>query len=115
MTRVLVVDDDPTLRRLTRLILKKEGYDVIEACCGEDAIDQIDSENPEVVVLDLNMPGLGGDRVFEVVRSHGFENPVLILSAYGAEEARRKLHADDWLAKPFDPADLVEKVHALAG
>jgi len=114
MSKVLVVDDDTTLRRLTRLILRQEGYDVVEAGQAEEAIDRFDELNPSLVVLDLNMPGMGGEAFFKQVRAMGYDGPVLILSAYGAEEARRRLQADDALAKPFDPVVLVEKVQALS-
>ena len=116
MARVLVVDDDRALARVVGLSLQLEGLEV--DCCTSpfDALASVaNGGRPDVLVLDLNMPGMDGWTFYREARRAGYENPVLILSAYTAEQACRELGADDWLAKPFLPDELVRKVQRLSG
>jgi len=114
MDRVLVVDDELPVRNLVRMALETEGFEVETAASGREALDKLSESQPNVVVLDLSMPGMDGGTVMDSMRDRGIETPVLFLSAYGAEEAQRLHHAEAALAKPFDPYDLVEKVRRLA-
>jgi DNA-binding response OmpR family regulator len=114
--RVLVADDDERIVRFTRLKLMASGYDVVTAMTGHGALTMIESENPDIVVLDLRMPGMGGLEVLRIVRSSS-QLPVIVVSA--ATDLAEKAcvaGANDYLPKPFDPNDLVRRIEkALEG
>jgi DNA-binding response OmpR family regulator len=111
--RVLLVDDDPALVRMVRLVLLSDGFDVVTAESGYRALDQLTDAQFDAVVLDLQMPNLDGRECFKEIRSRGYGVPVLILSAYGAEQARHELGAQAAVIKPFDPADFLKTVRAM--
>ena len=114
---VLIVDDDEDLRVLARWSLTRGGYRVIEADNGRDGLEQIGSQSPDLLILDLNMPGMDG---FEVLRTLGSGEatrhlPVLVLTAQGDEDSARRsfeLGATDFLAKPFTPPQLDARVQS---
>jgi DNA-binding response OmpR family regulator len=114
MERVLVVDDELPVRNLVKLTLETEGFEVETAANGREALEKLAVSEPNLVVLDLSMPGMDGGAVMDSMRGRGIETPVLFLSACGAEEARLLHHAEGALAKPFDPDELIEKVKRLA-
>lgn len=114
--KVLVVDDDPTLRGLVAYALRQEGFLVLEAADGPAAIRTIDDEAPELVVLDVNLPRMSGFEIVKRMRSEQIEIPVLLLTARSDEEDQIRgleLGADDYLTKPFSPRTLIARVHAL--
>jgi len=113
MNHVLVVDDDPGIRGLARLILVSAGFEVSLAANGQDALDSIHSHLPTVMVLDLSMPVMDGRELFKALVAEGSRPPTIILSAYKAESTRKELGAEASLAKPFDPEVLLAKVEAL--
>jgi two-component system, OmpR family, KDP operon response regulator KdpE len=108
VTKVLVVDDDPSLLKVLRIGLTARGDDVLVAHSGADAINQVALAGPDLVILDLGLPDVDGLEVCRRVRE--FSNvPILVLSAYGDE--RRKVEAldsgaDDFVTKPFGMAEL---------
>jgi two-component system, OmpR family, KDP operon response regulator KdpE len=108
MTKVLVVDDDPSLLKALRIGLSARGDDVLVAHSGTEAINQVALQRPDLVILDLGLPDLDGLEVCRRVRE--FSNvPIVVLSAYGDE--RRKVEAldsgaDDFVTKPFGMAEL---------
>jgi two-component system KDP operon response regulator KdpE len=108
MTKVLVVDDDPSLLKALRIGLSARGDDVLVAHSGAEAINQVALAGPDLVILDLGLPDLDGLEVCRRVRE--FSNvPIVVLSAYGDE--RRKVEAldsgaDDFVTKPFGMAEL---------
>jgi two-component system, OmpR family, KDP operon response regulator KdpE len=108
MTKVLVVDDDPSLLKALRIGLSARGDDVLVAHSGTEAINQVALQGPDLVILDLGLPDLDGLEVCRRVRE--FSNvPIVVLSAYGDE--RRKVEAldsgaDDFVTKPFGMAEL---------
>src|SRR5438874_12917149 len=114
MGKVLVVDDEPSIRNLLRFTLEVEGFEVDTASGGKEALQKMSQKQPNVVVLDLTMPDMDGGTVLQRMRTAGIRSPVLFLSAYGAEEAQRRYHADAALEKPFDPNELVDEVKRLA-
>ena len=114
MGRVLVVDDEPPVRNLVRLTLEMEGFEVETAANGLEALDKMDRNEPCVVVLDLSMPGMDGGMVVDEMHDRGMTTPVIILSAYGAQEAAREHHTQGAIGKPFDPGELVDEVRRLA-
>jgi DNA-binding response OmpR family regulator len=115
MTRVLVVDDDPTVREVVVSYLKAEGYAVSEAADGEAAMSSIDTVRPDLVVLDVMLPGVDGLEVCRRVRA--VDNvPIIMLTALGSESDRvvgLELGADDYLTKPFSPRELVLRVASI--
>ncbi len=109
---ILVVDDDAKIVRLIRTYLEREGLRVIEALDGRAALNQVEDEDPALVVLDLMLPGLDGLAVIQAVRDRA-ETPIIVLSALGTTADRIAglgLGADDYLSKPFSPAELVLRV-----
>ena len=113
MNPVLVVDDDPGVLRMSRLVLATAGFDVHVACNGIEALEDIAKSDPDVLVLDLNMPVMDGWTVFHELERFEQRPKVLILSAYEAERACEDLGAEDCLSKPFEPDQLISKVARL--
>ena len=115
MTRVLVVDDDPPSLKMTAYLFQEEGYEVLTAEDGRQALDLIEREEPDLIVLDVMMPHVDGLEVCRRVRQHR-NVPIIILSAKGETSDRvtgLELGADDYLAKPFEPSELLARVKAL--
>ncbi len=117
---VLLVDDEDQLRRVMRDLLERDGYDVIEAADGVEALDQVDRHAPDIIVLDLNLPGLDGYGVLSHLRSRAAtaEIPVVVLTARGDEDNEVRVFemgADDFLAKPFRARALTARLQAVLG
>ena len=112
MKSVLVIDDDPSLVRLIALVLKTHGFDVIEASNGLEALEVLNERVPSAIIVDLQMPFMDGRTFFKEIDGPG-RPPTIIVSAYGAEKARRELGAEACLDKPFDPSALVEQIAKL--
>ena len=113
--RVLVVDDDPHLSDVVVRYLDKEGFEVTSARDGREGLEMALATLPDLVVLDLMLPGLDGLEVFRRLRKVA-PIPVVMLTARGSEEDRvagLELGADDYLAKPFSPRELVARVKAV--
>lgn len=119
--KILVVDDEASVRKLVRSYLEREGFQVTEAADGKRAIDLASSEQPSLVVLDLMLPGVDG---LEVCRSicgktdaSGAPAPAVLMLTARAEEADKLvglgMGADDYLTKPFSPRELVARVKAI--
>jgi two-component system alkaline phosphatase synthesis response regulator PhoP len=116
--RILVVDDEIYIVHILEFSLTMEGYDVLTASDGEEALKLIDSERPDLVVLDIMMPKLDGYEVCRRLRDdEQFQGlPVILLSAKGRpvdREAGLDAGADDYITKPFSPRKLVEKIRVL--
>jgi len=110
--RVLVVDDDVGIRRVLRATLQAHGYTVDLAVSGEDGLTIAAAERPDVVLLDLTLPGMDGLEVLRELRSWN-ERPVIVLSARGDEVAKVQaldLGADDYLTKPFGADELLARL-----
>ena len=116
MTRVLVVEDNRDLAFGLRNNLEIEGYDVLVAHDGDAGLDSAADQRPELVILDLMLPGTDGFRVLRELRRRGNTVPVLILTARDAEADKvrgLKLGADDYVTKPFGVLELLARVEAL--
>jgi CheY-like chemotaxis protein/phosphoribosyl 1,2-cyclic phosphodiesterase len=114
---ILVADDDEDLRVLARKALKRGGHSVIEAANGAEALEQIALRHPDLLVLDLNMPGMDGFEVLRRLREAGGADslPVIVLTAHGDEASAQSsfaLGATDFLAKPFTPPQLDARVRS---
>ncbi|MDY7079623.1 MAG: response regulator transcription factor [Chloroflexota bacterium] len=116
MATVLIADDDPKLLKMLRRTLVYEGFDVVTAADGREALAQIEAHQPDVIVLDWLMPGMTGIQVTEQLREGHDDTMILMLTARDAVEDRvegLESGADDYLVKPFAPAELLARVHAL--
>jgi DNA-binding response OmpR family regulator len=112
--RILVVDDELGIRRLLRLHLAREGYEVIEAATGPEGLDQLRHGNIDVALVDVMLPGLDG---FELVRVARRDSaiPIILVTARGEESSRiagLELGADDYVVKPFSAPEVVARVRA---
>jgi two-component system response regulator MprA len=116
MVTVLVVDDDVKLRKMLQRTLEHQGFRVLTAADGNEALAEVRAYRPDVVVLDWLMPGLDGLGVVENLREAGDKTLILMLTARDAVENRvegLEGGADDYLVKPFAPSELIARVHAL--
>src|SRR5438477_2274144 len=119
-SKVLLVDDEDSLRKVMRDLLERDGYIVTEARDGVQALDQVDRIGPDIIVLDLNLPGLDGYGVLSHLRSRPATAniPVIVLTAKGAEDNEVRvfeLGADDFLTKPFRARALSARLEAVLG
>jgi two-component system response regulator MprA len=114
--RVLVVDDDPPLRRMLARTLSAEGFEVTVAADGGAALMEVQRSAPDVIVLDVAMPAIDGLSVCRRLRGKGLPTPILMLTARDAVADRvagLQAGADDYLVKPFAVPELVARLHAL--
>lgn len=113
--KILVVDDERDLREVVQKYLEKDGFDTIGAANGIDAVKLFQDSHPDLVILDLMLPDIPGEKVCSVIReSH--DTPVIMLTAKSSEEDRINglgLGADDYVVKPFSPRELVMRVKAV--
>jgi DNA-binding response OmpR family regulator len=115
MTKILVADDEPLYQHLVRVNLEKEGYDVLTCGNGLDALEEVASHSPDLVILDIMMPKLDGLATCERIRQFSMI-PIIILTARGEEEDRVRglnVGADDYVVKPFSATELVARVRAV--
>ncbi len=112
---ILIVDDEPVVREVLAGYLQRDGYRTIEAGDGHQASDLIASEDPDLVILDVVLPGLDGLEICRWIRSSS-ELPVIIVSARGEEPDRilgLELGADDYVVKPFSPREIASRVRTV--
>ncbi|MEZ5101488.1 MAG: response regulator transcription factor [Thermoleophilia bacterium] len=117
MTKVLIVEDDEVIAQGMVRHLQAADFDATWVGKGETGLARLRFERPDVVVLDLMLPGLDGWRLIETVRAEGIGTPILVVSARGTEHDRvhaLEIGADDYLVKPFSMKELVARVRAAA-
>lgn len=113
---ILAVDDEPAILRLVRARLTAEGHQVITAAKAEDALTVLETERPDLVVLDVMLPGIDGFEALRRMRGKSDQTPVLLLTARASDADRLKgfnAGADDYLTKPFNPDELAARVTAI--
>lgn len=112
--KVLAVDDEPDVRRLIQIKLKKEGYDVIAAVDGQDGLEKALAEKPDVVLMDVMMPRMDGYTAVRKIKEEMDPAPlILMLTAKGQEEDVVEGFtggADDYIIKPFAPRELIARI-----
>ncbi|SFI67562.1 response regulator transcription factor [Thermoflavimicrobium dichotomicum] len=115
MARILVIEDDPHIQRLIKVYLEMEGFEVVQADDGEEALNQMYSQVIDLVILDIMLPYKDGFTICEEIR-RSFSIPILMVTAKGERADKVKgfqVGTDDYLVKPFDPVELVMRVKAL--
>jgi two-component system KDP operon response regulator KdpE len=113
--KILVVDDEKRMVRFIQLNLEQDGFQVVTAYNGEEALDQVRTQLPDLVLLDIMMPDIDGFQVLEKIREVSTV-PVIMLTAKGEEDDRVRgleLGADDYITKPFSPRELVSRIKAV--
>src|SRR5207302_4564555 len=111
---ILVVDDEPAIRRLLRTSLAAQGFRITEAETGADALKEIRDHEPDLVILDLGLADMDGNEVIRTVRASS-PLPIIVLSSRGGEGGKVEaldLGADDYVTKPFGMAELVARIRA---
>jgi len=114
-SKVLVIDDEPQIRRAMRVALERFDYKVLQAANGEEGLDLAATESPDVVILDLSMPGIDGFEVCRQLREWS-QVPIIILSVRDSEESKVRaleMGADDYVTKPFGMRELDARIKAV--
>jgi two-component system KDP operon response regulator KdpE len=115
--RILVVDDDPQIRRVMRVTLTAQGYEVSDAKSGAEALERMRCEKYDLVLLDMNMSGVGGIKICRTLRGgqHGFELAIIMLTVRDTEKDKvdaLDAGADDFVTKPFSMPELLARIRA---
>lgn len=118
--KILIADDEPDVVRLISMRLRANGYDVVTALDGMQAVREAHNQRPDLILLDINMPGVNGYTVLENLRmaTHTMMIPIVFVSALPESEVRKKaetLGADGYIPKPFDAQVLLNKIKSLLG
>ena len=112
--KVLVIDDEPPIRKLLRMGLSTQGYEILEAPSGRIALELL-AQNPALVILDLGLPDIGGHDLLRTIRSRNESVPIVVLSSRGDEAGKVQaldLGADDYITKPFGMDELLARLRA---
>ena len=112
--KILIVDDEPQIRRVLRTTLSSQGYTVAEARTGDEALEQIRNERPDLILLDVNMPGISGLETCREIRSSS-DIPIIMLTVRSSEHDKVQAldaGADDYVTKPFGSEELMARIRA---
>ena len=112
----MIVEDDSNQRKLMSTVLEQYGYNVIQACDGIDALDQLDKKHIDLIILDIMMPRMDGFEFTETIRQGGSNIPILMVTAKQSPVDKRKgfiIGTDDYMTKPVDEEEMVLRVGAL--
>jgi DNA-binding response OmpR family regulator len=115
MSKILIVDDDPHIRELSKVFLRNNGFETLEAVDGQDALAKLDSVKVDLFIIDVMMPNMDGWELCRELRA-AYDLPILMLTAKGETSQKIKgfaLGTDDYLVKPFEPLEMVARVKAL--
>lgn len=121
MKKILVIDDEPDVLDVIRAVLKTKGHRIVTAAGGEEGLQRVEQEGPDLIVLDLMMPRVSGLEVIKRLKANEAHRriPIIVVSAIGADDKHPRdfwikgLGVDDFLEKPFDPLDLVGRVEFI--
>jgi two-component system response regulator (stage 0 sporulation protein F) len=114
--KILVIDDQPGMRKLLQQVLTEAGYQTEAACDGKDGLAKVKAEQPELILVDMKMPGMTGLEFVESIRAGELFTPVVLMTAYNDFELlkrAKKAGVDRWLIKPFNMDELLELVAEL--
>ena len=115
MTRIMIVEDELAIRRLLRTSLTSQGFQVIEAADGGQALAEIEQAEPDLVILDLGLPDIQGQELIRIIRTQGSTLPIVVLSSRTDERGKVEaldLGADDYVTKPFGTDELLARIRA---
>lgn len=115
MHTVMIVEDDPAIRRLYSFLLTNSGYNVLEAEDGQQALERFAEESCELIITDMNMPRMGGMDLVRELRTNNSDVHVIMVTAYGTPDTEKmafRLGANEYIAKPFDFEELEGRVRA---
>ena len=113
--KVLVIDDEPPIRKLLRMGLRAHGYEILEAPSGRISLELLDQKKPDLVILDLGLPDIQGLDLLRMIRSRNESVPIVVLSSRGDEAGKVQaldLGADDYVTKPFGMDELLARMRA---
>ncbi len=116
MAKIMVVDDEPDLLEVVKLILESDGYQVVTANSGQEALDLIEKEMPDLVLLDIIMPRMDGWEVFSRIKSNSKTHDIPVIMLTAKDQRIDKLiglhvvRVDDYITKPFGRAELLERI-----
>ncbi len=116
--KILIIEDDPSASRLAGYALEREGYQIVTAANGVDGMRKAQEEQPDLLILDVMLPGLDGFEICHRLRAESGSDhlPILMISAKAQESDKAtglKVGADEYLVKPADPAEVVDRVENL--
>ena len=115
MTKIMLVDDDESMRLLIEQIVRRDGYDFCCAGCGEEGLSMLRAERPDFLILDVMLPDTNGFEICQTIRAEGRKVPIMFLTAKGDivdKSIGFKAGADDYLVKPFQPEELSLRLQA---
>lgn len=116
MLKILIVDDEQPIRTLLDYNLKQSNFETIMAADGEQAVLKVESENPDLILLDLMLPKMDGIEVCKILRQRNINTPIIMLTAKGEETDKvlgLEIGADDYMTKPFSPREVIARVKAV--
>lgn len=116
MQKILIVDDEQPIRTLLDYNLKQSNFETIMAADGEQAVEKVENENPDLILLDLMLPKMDGIEVCKVLRQRNINTPIIMLTAKGEETDKvlgLEIGADDYMTKPFSPREVIARVKAV--
>ncbi len=116
--RILIADDEPDIRDIIKIVLTKEGYQVIETCDGEEALREIQKQNPDMVILDYSMPKMNGKDLCQVIKKDLLMQHMPVVLLTGKSDIDDKVRgleagADDYITKPFVPKELIARIKMI--
>lgn len=119
--KILVVDDEESLLQLVSVLLEEEGYEVLTASSGDEALAKLKDSKPDLVLMDMMMPGMSGREVCEKIRSNPSTKDLKIAFltvakfSESGKETLTKMNVSDYITKPFENADLLKRVKKIVG